>query len=168
MQPIPNVSLVSRSIIAIVCLLAASTALAASNHNSMTRQSGPYTLNLNLLPAEPFVAPSKANDPAHAGAMVTGSGAAPVRRNGPAHPNYHLVVFISKHGQPVEQAKVSMRYQQQNGEHWHKLPVTQMWIAGKGRSTMHFGNNVHLAPGQYRVQVSVNSRPPVTFKLKAS
>lgn len=168
MQATLNISLASRWMIAIICLLAASTVLAASGQNSMTRQSGPYTLNLNLLPAEPFVAPSKANDPAHAGAMVTGSGAPPVRRNGPAHPNYHLVVFISKKGQPVEQAKVSMRYRRQNGKHWHTLPVTQMWVAGKGRGTMHFGNNVHLAPGQYQVQVSVNDRPQVTFHLNAS
>lgn len=48
------------------------------------------------------------------------------------------------------------------------LPVTQMWVASKGVKSTHFGNNVHLDPGRYRVQVTVNHSTKATFHIKVA
>lgn len=157
--------------IAMLCLAGAGSAVAADSgsSNDMTRTVDGYTINLKLLPAEPFVAKSKAKVPDNAGAMVNGSGAMPMKKGGPGNPNHHLVVFISRNGKPVEHAHVKMSYRMKGSSKWSmtKLPVTRMWVAGHGEKTTHYGNNVHLDPGMYQVQVTVNGKAKADFHLSA-
>ena len=124
--------------------------LAASAQASVvkTQKAGPYTITLRVLPAESF---SGMNDQ-----MVRDGGAQPVMTGAPAYPNHHMVVFIKKDGKPVESARVSIKYRTTPGSTWTSLPVTRMYVKGKGRKTTHFGNNVTLQSGSYEVRVTVN------------
>jgi hypothetical protein len=45
------------------------------------------------------------------------------------------------------------------------LPVVRMHVAGKERSTTHFGNNLRMEPGRYDVRVTVNGEAPATFDI---
>jgi hypothetical protein len=157
--------LIPSTLAALALLCLAGTALAKGTA-SMTQTAGSYTITLKLLPTESFVSPAEAKKSANAGDMVNGGGAQPVRKGGAQQPNHHLVVFIKKNGQPTEHATVQMSYTKQNGSgHSVKLPVNRMWVAGKGKKTMHYGNNVKLAPGNYRVHVVINHGPSADFKL---
>lgn len=134
---------------------------------SQTMTSGDYSINLKLLPAEPFVSPSEAHDPAHAGAMVNGGGAPPIRKQGVEHPNHHLVVFVRKDGKPVEHGDVKISYHRtdHSGGPMVQEPVTRMWVAGAGPKTTHYGNNVYLTPGTYQVKVVVNGSAQASFQV---
>lgn len=144
----------------------AGTAMAGSEH---TKTVDGYTMSLALLPAEPFVSKADAHSKKDAGKMVNGTGAAPLHKNASMQPNHHLVVFIKKNGKPVEHADVSMTYTRMGIKNAKTMvvPVTQMWVAGKGMKSAHFGNNVHLAPGRYRVHVTVNHNAQATFRITA-
>lgn len=128
---------------------------------SRTAHAGPYTVTLKVLPAESFRGP-KAE-------MARDSGAEPNYLNGPEHPNHHMVVFVTKAGKPVEEARVSIGYRVDSAKAigaWTTLPVVRMHVVGKGRATTHFGNNVHLAPGNYEVDVTVDGKGPAIFHFK--
>ncbi|MGH9718193.1 MAG: hypothetical protein ACRD4R_15905 [Candidatus Acidiferrales bacterium] len=137
-------------------VLVAPTASQAQNTSQVAR-SGPYTFTLKVLPPESFHG-------SHA-EMTRDSGAKAVAVNGPAHPNYHLVVFIKKNGKPVEDAQVAITYRQSARQHWERLPVARMHVAGKGRETTHYGNNVNVSPGKYEVRVTVAGRRHATFRF---
>ncbi|MGA9885486.1 MAG: hypothetical protein WBQ34_17350 [Candidatus Acidiferrales bacterium] len=128
----------------------------AQNIDKIAR-SGAYTINLKVLPAESF----EGSHPA----MVHDGGAMPILIDGPEHPDHHLVVFIKKNGEPVENAQVAVTYKQSRGAHWKRLPVARMHVAGKGPETTHYGNNVNLAPGKYEVRVTVGAKRFVTFRI---
>jgi len=132
---------------------------------SKTAKAGAYTVTLEVLPPEAFTG---ADAP-----MVRDGGAAPNTVNGPAHPNHHLVAFVKKDGQPVEDATVTISYRKassgtddtsKSGD-WTQLDVVRMHAAGKGLATTHYGNNVHLAAGTYDVRVSVNGSAPASFEI---
>ncbi len=118
-------------------------------------KTGDYAVTVKVLPAETFTGP-------HA-EMVRDAGAQPVEASSSSEPNRHLVAFVEKNGQPVENADVVIRYRPIGAADtpWTELPVVRMHVAGKGRETTHYGNNVHLAAGTYQVQVSVNGSTPV-------
>jgi hypothetical protein len=141
---------------AFCALLLVPTASHAQNINEVAR-SGPYTVNLKVLPAESFHG-------AHA-EMAHDAGAMAMAVDGPEHPNHHLVVFVKKDGKPVEDAKVGIAYRQSAWKQWKELPVARMHVAGKGVATTHYGNNVSLGPGKYEVRVTVNSQPFATFRI---
>lgn len=145
------------------------TALAAGQTGitSKTKTVGAYTITLKVLPAEPFVSPSKAQKKANTGEMVNAGGAKPVQPESSKKPNHHLVVFLKKHGKPVESAHVRMRYTKAKSQHSKivQVPVNRMWVAGKGRKTMHFGNNVNMPPGKYVVYVVVNNHVMADFHI---
>lgn len=122
-----------------------------------TARSGPYTLNLKVLPPETFHG-------SHA-EMMHDSGAAGVAVNGAEHPNHHLVVFIKKGGKPVEDAQVGIAYRASGRKQWRELPVARMHVAGQGPETTHYGNNVHLRPGNYEVRVTVARVTSATFHI---
>jgi uncharacterized protein involved in high-affinity Fe2+ transport len=48
---------------------------------------------------------------------------------------------------------------------WIDLPVVRMHVKGMGLDSTHYGNNVNLAPGKYKVRVTVNGETPVTFQF---
>lgn len=128
---------------------------------SRTARVGPYTVTLKVLSAESFRG-AKAE-------MVRDSGAEPHYLNGPGQPNHHMVVFITKAGRPVVDARVSIGYRVDSANAigaWTTLPVVRMHVAGKGRATTHFGNNLHLGPGSYEVDVTVDGKGPAIFHFK--
>lgn len=124
-----------------------------------------YALSLRVLPAEPFVKTADAKKSENSGKMVDGGGAMVAAKGGPEHPNHHLVVFIKKSGAPVEHAKVKITYQREGSKRVMSLPVVTMWVAGAGRKTTHYGNNVNLKPGRYEVKVTVNGKAKADFHI---
>ncbi len=119
---------------------------------------GPFAITLKVLPAEAFRGP-------HA-TMVRAGGRQPYYLSHRPRPNRHMVVFIKQHGRPVIAAtRVQLRYRQLSPRRrpWVRVPVVRMYVAGKGRQTTHYGNNVRLAPGRYAVQVSVDRTYPAVF-----
>lgn len=150
-----------------VLSLVGTTAAFAKADNNMTKTVDGYTIALKVLPAESFVSVADANKSANAGEMVNGGDADIVAKDGPKAPNHHIVVFIKKDGKPVEDADVTIAYKNKNGSSSKMTsePVSRMWVAGKGKKTMHYGNNVKLDPGEYRVQVVVNDRAKTHFDI---
>lgn len=150
-----------------VLSLVGTTAAVAKANNNMTQTVNGYTIALEVLPAESFVSVGDAKQPANAGEMVNGGGADPMAKDGPRTPNHHIVAFIKKDGKSVEDADVAMSYKKKHGtsSKMTSEPVTRMWVAGKGRKTTHYGNNVKLDPGEYQVQVVVNQNARATFDV---
>jgi hypothetical protein len=133
--------------------------IAQTNKISETAMAGDYSVTLKVLPAESF---SGAHEE-----MIRDGGAQPELTHSAAHPNHHLVVFIRKHGKPLEQAVVDISYRvlSSSESSWTNLPVVRMHVAGKGLGTTHFGNNVKLLAGSYEVRVTVDGSAPATFKF---
>ena len=140
-------------------VLGAGAARAAQHEGpiSETKKQGPYSIDLKILPAESFEGPNAE--------MAWDSGARPVPKGGAESPNHHMVVFISKDGQPVDKADVTIRYRKASEKAWKALPVAKMHVAGGSPAkTTHFGNNVRLEPGEkYVAGVSVDGGPFTTF-----
>lgn len=123
---------------------------------STTHVAGPYRIVLVVLPAEPFYTRAQvAKMHVKAGMLIVG-GAAPVRLDGTSHPNHHLVVHIYDRatGKVVLGAHVTMTYAK--GGAPKSVPIVEMQAIGKGPGSTHYGNNVTLGPGTYRVGVTVN------------
>ncbi|MDA3920492.1 MAG: hypothetical protein PF501_07410 [Salinisphaera sp.] len=152
--------------VAALCLFGTTTAFAKANNN-LTQTVDGYTIALKVLPAEPFVSVADAKKSASAGAMVNGGGVEPMAKDSPKAPNHHIVVFIKKDGKTVENADVTMAYKNKNSSSakMTSVPVTRMWVAGKGKKTMHYGNNVNMDSGEYQVQVVVNSNAKASFDI---
>ena len=135
--------------------LAASAAY--SKPVSKTASAGPYTIILKVLSAESFSGPNAK--------MVRDAGAKPIMLNSTPKPDHHMVVFVKRNGMPVEDARVSIRYQEFKPQTtgWTDLPVTRMYVSGMGAKTTHYGNNLVLGAGSYKVLVSVNGKGPEQF-----
>lgn len=140
-----------------VALPSGAQAQASSKVISETGMAGAFSVTLKVLPAESFKG-------THA-EMTRDGGAAANMVGGPAHPDHHLVAFITRDGKPVERAAVSISYRRTGPDatKWTKLPVVRMHVTGKGLKTTHFGNNVQLPSGAYRVRVRVNGSTPAVF-----
>lgn len=124
---------------------------------SQTAAAGPYSVTLKVLPAESF-----SGDGAE---MVRDGGAQPNLLSSPIRPNHHMVVFLTEKGAPLDDAQVTILYRRITATMgaWTSLPVVRMHMAGMSMASAHFGNNLHLAPGNYEVHVTVNGNGPVTF-----
>lgn len=122
---------------------------------SQTSMAGPYSVTLKVLPPEAFHG--------YKAPMARDAGAKAVAVNGPKDPNHHMVAFVKKDGKPVEDATVHIRYRKASASDWTSLPVARMHVADKGEKTTHYGNNVALAPGEYRVRVTVDGSQPAAF-----
>jgi hypothetical protein len=157
MQFLPRPTLVSVALVA--ALLAFGTPAighaAARQPISRTTVAGPYTVTLKVLPAESFTGPGAE--------MAWVGGAKPQDEGSPARPNHHLVERGEK---PVEDARVEIAYERRAPQaSWTELPVARMHVAGKGAATTHYGNNVKLEPGSYRVRVTVGGKDTATFEF---
>jgi len=126
---------------------------------SETATAGPYQVTLKVLPAESFAGAHKE--------MTWDGGAKPALLGSKPQPNHHLVVFVQKGGKPVENATVHIRYRMSGNASapWQTLPVARMYVKGKGRATMHYGNNLHLAAGDYEAKVQVGNTPAHVFRF---
>ncbi len=137
-------------------LLAPGAAMA--QNVSKTAKAGDYDVTLKVLPAESFQ-----GDDAE---MVRDGGAEPVAVHGPKDPNHHLVAFIKKDGKPIEGAVVTIDYRPAGSGNWLPLPTVKMHVKGKGAETTHFGNNLHMVPGNYDARVTVNEGPSAIFHFE--
>jgi len=147
-----------------------------------TRSAGAYRVELNLLDAEPFAdaagmpgqgITTGGGMPGHAGMMmVVKGGAPPVQPDAPSHPNHHLVVHVydKASGKAATNATVAIGYTplEKDGHAAGPavpVPVVVMEAMGKGPESTHYGNNVTLPPGAYRVDVTVNGAK-TSFRIK--
>jgi hypothetical protein len=102
--------------------------------------------------------------------MLILGGAEPVQPEAPSHPNHHLVVHVFQKttGKAITNAKVALMVQAldskgQPAGNVMEVPVVRMQMintagmAGMGSAeTTHYGNNVSLPPGDYRVEAVAN------------
>jgi hypothetical protein len=79
-----------------------------------------------------------------------------------SHPNHHLVVhvFDKKTRQAVTDATVAMSFASLDSKGKPlaqpiEVPVVVMQAIGKGPSSTHYGNNVTMPTGRYKVTVTV-------------
>jgi len=122
-------------------------------------------IELHVMEAEPFYTAEQVKaDPELKGMLIVG-GAGPLAPDSEAHPNCHLIVhvFDARTGQPLTDAKVSMEYQMLDREGRSQgmateVPVVVMQVIGKGPASTHYGNNVVLPDGNYRVTVVANGK----------
>lgn len=145
---------------AVLALVLGALFASASAHAQpivQTATAGPYSVTLRVLPAESFSGP--------AAAMVRDGGAMPNTVHGPVHPNRHIVAFIKKDGQTVEQARVMISWRKGSSGPWHHVAVVRMHVVGHGLNTTHFGNNEHLGPGNYTIHVTVDGSQPAVFHV---
>jgi hypothetical protein len=141
---------------------------------TQTKTIGPYRIELNVLPAEPFFTKQEVADKHVQDGMQIEGGAAAVAMDAATHPNHHLVVHIfDKQGGKAEtEAAVSMRFEpvDRKGKPIAAptdVPVVIMQAIGKGPQSTHYGNNVTMPAGRYRVTVTVNGKQ-VVFIVSAS
>jgi len=158
---------------ALALVVIAASALPASAMNmgggvTKTKVAGPYKLELQLLPAEPFYTQEQyAKEHPKDGMLVMG-GATPVAPDAPSHPNHHLIVhvFDAATGKADTNATVTIRYASASGGA-HELPVVEMQAIGKGPQSTHYGNNLYLPDGNYTVTVTANGNT-ATFSVDAA
>ncbi|HTT76613.1 MAG TPA: hypothetical protein VMF50_11635 [Candidatus Binataceae bacterium] len=166
--------------LAILLIFTATPALAKDLVQNET--AGPYRLKLELLPPEQFyTAKQVSTDEAKAGGMLILGGAEPVQPDASSHPDHHLIVHVYDKAthQPLQDAKVQLTLQRLNSEGQpigkaEAVPVVKMQAiaskdgkdAGIVRST-HYGNNVTLAPGDYRIVADANGHK-ATFTIDVS
>jgi hypothetical protein len=139
-----------------------------------TKTVGAYRVELHMLPAEPFFSKEDVVAKQVKEGMEIEGGATPVMMDAPSHPNHHLVVhvFDKKTRQAVTDATVTMSFAsldrkgKRAGEPT-EVPVVVMQAIGKGPASTHYGNNVTMPAGRYKVTVSVNGQAAV-FEIPAS
>jgi hypothetical protein len=151
-------------------------AFAPSAHAAdATKISGSFRVELQVLPAEPFFSKEEVAAKHITEGMEIEGGAAPVMPDAASHPNHHLIVqlFNKGTGQVVTNATVAMKFGpiDDKGRPAGALvdvPVVVMQAIGKGPSSTHYGNNVTMPAGRYRVLVTVNNDVPAHFIITAS
>lgn len=143
-------SITKRAALVVVAVALSLPVAALAQGTVGSSAAGPFHVVLKLLPAESFTGADAA--------MVRDGGAKPMTLASKAHPNYHLVAFVTKDGKPVTKATVKIRYRRiiPLQEPWHELPIVKMHVAGKMLTTTHFGNNLRLMPGWFETTVTVD------------
>jgi len=147
---------------------------AAAKDVMKAKTVGAYRVELHVLPAEPFYTADEVAAKHPTMGMVIQGGATPVKPDADTHPNHHLVVHVydRKTGQAVTDAKVSLSFEPLG--HGNKsagasveVPVVNMQAIGQGPKSTHYGNNVVMPAGSYRVTATVNGEKTV-FRVAAS
>jgi hypothetical protein len=157
--------------------LAAAIALAApaaAKDVMKAKTVGAYRVELHVLPAEPFYTADEIAAKHPTMGMVIQGGATPVKPDADTHPNHHLVVHVydRKTGQAVTDAKVSLSFEPLGRGNKPagpsvEVPVVDMQAIGQGPKSTHYGNNVVMPAGSYRVTATVNGEKTV-FRVAAS
>ncbi|HZS87034.1 MAG TPA: hypothetical protein VFE42_06075 [Chloroflexota bacterium] len=173
-----------RSIIPATLLASSLTPLASGaahgagmngNVVSATQNVKGYRLTLDIGPLEKMYtqADYKRLHPKHGEVMLRGTMS--MGEMGMKAPNHHLElhVYDLKHRRVVGDAMVSISYRQIAGsmssmssmsQRPTSVPIAVMMGVGAGMSDVHYGNNVYMAAGTYRVDTRVNS-VSATFKV---
>jgi hypothetical protein len=73
----------------------------------------------------------------------------------PAMRHLELHVRLKATGKAVRNAKVSITVIDSAGQQV-TVPIAVMYGIPEGQEDWHYGNNIHLPPGRYGVQVSAN------------
>ncbi len=141
----------------------AAMAPAHARNVEQSKTVGPYRVELQILPPEPFYTRAVANSQHPADGMLFIGGAVPVQPDSAAHPNHHLIVqvFDRKTGTAVTNARVTLMYEEL-GDRGRPVgmavtvPVATMQAIGRGPKSTHYGNNVVIGPGTFRVVVVVD------------
>ncbi len=158
--------------LALAATLALGSGPAMAQKIVRTVMTGPYKIVLNVLEAEPFYTKDemKAKQVRH-GMLVVG-GAAPVAMNGPQHPNRHVVVHVYDKDNGIARTgadvKLTLERLDANGHAEGQpiqVPVVEMQMIGKGPISTHYGNNLQLSPGSYRVVANVDGYT-ATYRVK--
>ena len=159
---------------AIAVLTPAMTFLESANAADAMRAKtvGPYTVELHVLPAEPFFTKEDVAAKHVKEGMEIEGGASPVMLDAASHPNHHLVVhvFDKKTQQAIADATVTMNFAplvKGTANTPVEVPVVVMQAIGKGPSSTHYGNNVSMPAGPYKITVTVNDQP-TDFDVTAS
>jgi hypothetical protein len=147
---------------------------AAAKDVMKTKTAGTYRIELHVLPAEPFYTADEVAAKHPTMGMLIEGGAAPVKPDADTHPNHHLVVhvFDRKTGQAVTDAKVSLSFEPLGRGNKPAgasvdVPVVNMQAIGQGPKSTHYGNNVVMPAGSYRVTATVNDQKAI-FRVAAS
>jgi hypothetical protein len=164
-----------RSLQATALAVAIAVAIPAAAKDVMkTKTVGAYRIELHVLPAEPFYTADEVAAKHPTMGMVIQGGAAPVKPDADTHPNHHLVVhvFDRKTGQAITDAKVSLSFEPLGRGNKPvgasvEVPVVNMQAIGEGPKSTHYGNNVVMPAGSYRVSATVNDQKAV-FQVGAS
>ena len=150
--------------IPLLMMFIATRGLATNIDQSKT--AGPYRVELQVLPPEPFYSAKQvAAGESKSGMLILG-GAEPVQPDAPSHPDHHLIVHVFQKttGKAMTDAKVRLTVQpldskgQPTGK-VQKVPVVRMQMIGMGPEMTHYGNNMTLPPGDYRVEALANGYP---------
>ncbi|MGB6985661.1 MAG: hypothetical protein WBD74_06770 [Candidatus Aquilonibacter sp.] len=144
------------------------TAMAMDKGVTMTKAAGPYSIELQLLPAEPFYSQAQYQKEHPKDGMLVMGGAAPVSPDAASHPNHHLIVHVydAASGKAITDATVTISYSQGTSPA-HSLPIVEMQAIGKGPQSTHYGNNLTLPDGTYTVTVTANGNT-ATFNVMAT
>jgi hypothetical protein len=133
-----------------------------------TKSIGSYRVELQVLPAEPFFSRQDVAAKHLTEGMEIEGGASPVMLDAPSHPNHHLVVHVydKRTGQAFADAVVTMNFVPLDRRGSPEgaaveVPVVVMQAIGKGPASTHYGNNVTMPAGRYRVTVTVNGKKAV-------
>lgn len=150
-------------VLAMSILLMSVAVPALAKKIDQSKNAGPYRVELVVLPPEPFYTAKQVAAGEGKSGMLIVSGAEPVEPDAPSHPDHHLIVhvFQKKTGEVVTDAKVRLAVQPLNskGEPTGKVeevPVVVMRMIGMGTASTHYGNNVSLPSGEYRVNATIN------------
>lgn len=136
-----------------------------------TQLAGPYRLKLVMLPAEPYFTKAQVQQQHIRQGMLVIGGAKPIQRNDVSRPNHHLVVHVYSRasGKALPGSRVSMTYAPiGNPMRSVSVSIVEMQAIGGGPESTHYGNNVTLKPGTYRVNVTVNGQASASFTVRAS
>jgi hypothetical protein len=149
--------------------LVSATAVASAYAADVMRVKtiGANRVELHVLPAEPFFSKADVAAKQLKEGMEIESGATPVMPDAASHPNHHLVVHVfDKKRQAVTDATVAMSFASLDSKGNPlaapiEVPIVVMQAIGKGPSSTHYGNNVTMPAGRYKVTVTVNGQMAV-------
>lgn len=130
--------------------------------------AGPYNLTLDIGPIESMYTMQEAKQQhPKSGEVMVGGSMAMGGMGGPM-PNHHLElhVLLRATGKVVTRARVTIAVFNGKGTLIEHLPIAVMYGVREGVGDTHFGNNVALGSGHYRVVVSVErTTASFTFAL---
>jgi hypothetical protein len=123
-----------------------------------------YKLTLRLGPVASMLAPEQAQSATSGEVMVSGDMA--MAGMGGAPPNYHieLAVADATSGEVITDKSVSIDLTNVATNEKTSVPIATMYDVKVGPSDAHFGNNVTLVQGNYKVDVVVGGEN-ATFNL---
>jgi len=152
-----------------LCAAVIAGPVAASAADVMqTKTIGTYRVELHVLPAEPFFSKQDVADKHVTDGMEIEGGAAPVAPDAESHPNHHLIVhvFDKQTGKAVADATVTMSFVALDAKRnpagtTSDVAVVVMQAIGKGPGSAHYGNNVTMPAGHYKVTVTINGQKAI-------